>query len=40
LLLCDAADYVSKGKVYLLDASGNEIRSFTAGITPSGFVFY
>jgi hypothetical protein len=40
LLLCDAADYVSKGKVYLLDASGNEINSFTAGIIPSGFVFY
>ncbi len=40
LLICDAADYVSKGKVYLLGTSGNEIRSFTAGIIPSGFVFY
>ena len=40
LLICDAADYVSKGKVYMLGTLGNEIRSFTAGIIPSGFVFY
>lgn len=40
LFLCDAADYVSKGKVYILSSGGNEIKSFTAGIIPSGFVFY
>lgn len=40
LLVCDAADYVSKGKVYLLGTTGDEIKSFTAGIIPSGFVFY
>lgn len=40
LFLCDAADYVSKGKVYMLGSGGNEVHSFTAGIIPSGFVFY
>jgi hypothetical protein len=40
LFLCDAADYVSKGKVFVLDPSGNEKKVFTAGIIPSGFVFY
>ncbi len=40
LFLCDAADYVSKGRVYLLGSAGNEVGSFTAGIIPSGFVFY
>jgi len=40
LFICDAADYVSKGKVFIIGPAGNDIRSFTAGIIPSGFVFY
>lgn len=40
IFLCDAADYVSKGKVYFLSAQGKEVGSFSAGIIPSGFVFY
>jgi hypothetical protein len=40
LFVCDAADYVSKGKVYLIGSAGKEVGSFTAGIIPSGFVFY
>ncbi|MFN5218120.1 MAG: YncE family protein [Sphingomonadales bacterium] len=40
IFLCDAADYVSKGTVYILNSSGAEISKFKAGIIPSGFVFY
>ena len=40
LFISDAADYVSKGRIFIVGPAGNEIRSFTSGIIPSGFVFY
>jgi len=40
LFISDAADYVSRGKIYIVGSAGNEIGSLTAGIIPSGFVFY
>ena len=40
IFVCDAADYVSKGTVFLLNSTGSEISNFKAGIIPSGFVFY
>ncbi len=37
IALTDAADFVSKGRVYLYDVDGNETFNFEAGIIP-GFV--
>lgn len=39
IFLCDAVDYVQKGKVVILDKQGNETQSFRVGRIPNGFLF-
>lgn len=38
--VADATDYVSKGRVFVIDGNGAVLRQFAAGIIPSGFLFY
>lgn len=39
IYLGDAKDYISKGRVYVIDPQGNAIEDFEAGINPNGFLF-
>ena len=39
IFVSDALDYQQNGLVYVYDAKGNLLNSFTAGIIPGGFVF-
>lgn len=40
IYVADAADYVSKGRVFVIDGAGALLRQFNAGIIPSAFLFY
>jgi hypothetical protein len=40
LFVSDAKDYVSRGMVQMLHGNGTPVGSFSAGIIPSGFIFY
>ncbi|MBI1223477.1 MAG: hypothetical protein GC180_12810 [Bacteroidetes bacterium] len=39
IFICDAVDFVQRGKVIVLDTSGAETHSFLAGRIPNGFLF-
>ncbi len=39
ILIADAADYLSEGKVYIYRPSGLQIESFSVGIIPTAFCF-
>lgn len=38
--IADATDYVSRGKVYILNEKFELLKSLNSGIIPSGFVFF
>ena len=38
--VADASDYVSRGKVYILNEKFELLKSLNSGIIPSGFVFF
>ena len=40
LFTSDATDFTQRGTVYWYAPDGTEIRSFKAGVSPNGFVFY
>lgn len=40
LFVSDAKDYVSRGQVQMIHGNGTPVGSFSAGIIPSGFIFY
>lgn len=39
IFLCDAVDYIQKGRVIILDDQGKETQSFRVGRIPNGFLF-
>ena len=38
--VADASDYVSRGKVYILNEKFELLKTLNSGIIPSGFVFF
>lgn len=39
IYLADAVDFVQKGRIYIYDAQGNQLKEFLGGMLPSGFNF-
>lgn len=39
IFVADALDYVSEGKVYVLDGMFNVVNSFKTGVNPSNFIY-